>query len=334
MPLLASKVCCSAGHRHMVPAVPCSCCVQQPLLLMRVGALACVGIITLWFTAPGATEVFARNTRPRTTRTWEPHRPPKAARIRPPTAKELAIESYRTTLKQLAEDGDWERASQVMNDMRSEGLKDDRSMVHALEASGKARRWQEASDILEAMKKDRLAPDHRAYHAALEACDGQGVPEFAISLMQQMQQRGLPMNAISYAQVLKTLVQAGDQKRASKMYQEASDQGLFRIWTGSTILDVREYPIEVAEIIVRFAVEERANAVASAKAGKGGFRVITGPSNKREAYKQRAVIKVLEEEYGLKVRVDPAKLGKVSVRFEELKRLGGEMQPIDAYPIS
>jgi len=142
----------------------------------------------------------------------------------------------------------------------------------------------------------------------------------AMSLLQEMKRRALMPTLDIYTQVLMVLLKSGCQKEAQEFYEEAQAQHLFSVWSKKGHnLNVQELPVEVAEMVVRAAIVERSQS--TRKAGKGGFCVLTGPASKSTAFKQKAVLKVMREEYGLKVRVDPAKFGRVTVKADELKRL-------------
>jgi len=242
--------------------------------------------------------------------------------------------AYEADLKTCEDAGNWSHALDLLGFMRSDGVKvSRRAWTSGMGACARGGRWAEALRLMADMDKAREPPDHTAYNAAIEACGEQGAHQQAGQLMLEMRQRGLQPQMDTYARLLRVLVQNGMTEDARSLYQEASTHGFFDVWVNrGRFLDLQEFPIEVAEVILRFAVEERADEMARrGKAGKGGFYVLTGQAHKSTAYKQQAVLRIMREEFGLKVRVDPARFGRVQVRGMELKRIGEERQRAEMY---
>ncbi|CAE8595348.1 unnamed protein product, partial [Polarella glacialis] len=267
--------------------------------------------------------------------TWEKLKPFKEMfkDPAPKSPEDLEQEKHLQIMRTFTKDGLWEEAVAHLKVMEAEGVPRVLAVwKFAVKACSQAGQWQEATRLLNAMfdAKERVAPDHSCFHAAMDACEVEGKmqPEALLhprELLKQMQLRGLMPTAFSYAKVLKMFMDSGNRKEAEALYAEVTRQGLLSVWhNGGNILDLQDVDIAVAQVVIRFAVEERASNIARARAGRGGFVVITGKSSKSEAHKQHAVIRIMKEEYGLKVRVDPAKFGRLRVRTEELERLGKE----------
>lgn len=273
--------------------------------------------------------------RPGPVLTSRPLARPKVPKLEPPppSVEDQSRLDCEAEMRDYAEDGDWNRALGLIDDMAAKGIEQGPAIwTGALKACAKAGRWQEATGLLEAMGKARAGPDHGAFLLAIEACDGQGVPEHSLQLMQQMNLRGLQPNINMYMKALTQLVQSGKRLRAQEIYREANERGLISVWhQRGRFLDIRDMPIEVAQLIVRFAVEERAQMMVGTTAGRGGFYIITGPANKKTAFLQQAIVQVLRDEYGLKVQVDPARFGRVRIRGGELKQLALEREFSDTY---
>uniref|UniRef100_A0A7S4V8N9 Pentacotripeptide-repeat region of PRORP domain-containing protein n=1 Tax=Alexandrium monilatum TaxID=311494 RepID=A0A7S4V8N9_9DINO len=299
-------------------------------LALRVAAsLAAVGAAGGLAASALAAEAMAMGRR----RGWSPtavrfiSRGPQGRPKPPPSLEEQTVRGYERDLADCEERGDWARALELLGWMATDRVqRARRAWASAAGACARAGRWVEATRLLEDMDEARVPADHGAFSAAIEACEEQGAHEHATKLMLDMGRRGLPAQLDTYSKYLRVLVQNGRVEDARALYAEANTLGLFSVWVNrGRFLDLQEVPIEVAEVVLRFAVEERADTmVRQGKAGKGGFYVLTGQANKATAFKQQAVIRVMREEFGLKIRVDPARFGRVQVRGTELRRIGEE----------
>lgn len=298
---------------------------RQPCHLVVKKITGFVLAAAVWMSSPGLVEAMSMAGKPGYKPTSMPFRIKRPRRMPVITAADEERLSYEGNLKEC-EDGAWSRALELLNIMGSRGIRRTRhAWASATAACARAGRWEEAAGLLQAMGVANVPPDHIAYSNAIEACEEHGAYQHAARLLIEMKQRGLPPNLDAYAKVLRLLVQGGRPQEAAALYQEANNQGLFSVWTNrARFLDLQELSAEVAEVVVRFAVEERAKAMVGGKAGRGGFYVLTGPANKKTAFKQQAVLRVMREEFGLKVRVDPAKFGRMQVRGTELQRVGNE----------
>jgi len=261
---------------------------------------------------------------------WKPYDAPlkpfegNPRRIWPPrpTPEELSRLDTEQALIKCAQEGQGEEALRLLGELEAYGRPSRENWNTAVEACAKQGLQSEAIELLERMDKVRIPPDHVAYHSAIEACRSSNE---GLRLLREMRDRGLPPNMFSYKAAITLLAEKGQKEEATSLWREAEAQGLFPVWKNAgRNLDVTEYPIPMAEIIVRCAVEDRATWLAKSKAGKGDFWVLTGSATKPTSQKQQAVVRVMREEYGLKVRVEPALFGRCRVRGDELKRLGQE----------
>eukprot|EP00971_Amphidinium_carterae_P125677 2489632-Amphidinium_carterae.1 len=158
----------------------------------------------------------------------------------------------------------------------------------------------------------------------------------------------MPIHSVASKRTVCFVVPELGCQEADDLYAEMQRfGGLLQLWTESYLLDLQDLPNEVAITATRAAVEqfaanvfglashggsrlvwfahatsirtERHEArifiahhmkVAKGKAGKGRLTILTGPSTKVGATKQRAVKAVLRDHYGFKVRADPPKIGR------------------------
>lgn len=310
-----------AGRRRARSNAATGACAQAA------AALAAVGLCVLALAPPrplGFAKTAYRPYRPSSC----PLAPPPSVEVEvPPTAEEIEQGEIEVELQGCAPAGAWECAGQLLERLRNRSLPIRRqSWNFALKAAAMAGRWEVASALLDTMGEATMPPDHTAYHAAIEACEGEAASQQVLKLVRVMLASGLSPNMVTYLKVLTKLLQQGLNDEAQELFLEAYEKGFLQMWTDrGRILDVQELPIEVAEVAVRYAVEERAEGTLGSTAGKGGFYVTTGPGfNKATNTKQDAVLRVLRQEYGLKVRVDPAVNGRVKVRGTELQQLAQE----------
>lgn len=255
--------------------------------------------------------------------------PPREVKTPYQLEREQQYAEMEAELRGCAEDGEVPRAMSLLEEFKEDRFYlGPRHFLQALQACEVAGSYEDAGQLLKDMEKARKGPDHEAYHAAIASCAGQGedAARYSLQLFDEMQQRGLMPNLVTYNRIITALVKNGFHDDAKDKFQDATRLGYMECFTNrARFLDVQDLTIEVAELVVRLAVEDRAKMMVKRKAGKGGFYVLTGPANKRTALKQQAILRVLREEYGLKVRVDPAKFGRVIIRGTELQELGIEM---------
>jgi len=247
--------------------------------------------------------------------------------------KEIGIMEAELELMEAQETGDGDAARAVLDRMREEGIPRRRdAWLSALNAYSKAGRWQEAKALLREMGANGMKPSYSEYHALMEACDVAGEADEAKRALDELKEVAEP-NLISYLKVLTTLARMPSQQHkqeAEALYDEARSLGILQPWTGTngranrnSILDISDYSTDVGEIMVRVACRDRATLE---WAGKGGFEVQVGPMNpelKRE--KLRRAAQVMTEEFGLKIRKDPMRIGRIHVGKMEMKRLAQEM---------
>lgn len=235
--------------------------------------------------------------------------------------------AYEASLAECAKAASWARAVRLLDLMNARNLPRERvAWTSAAAACGKAGRVVESLAIAEAMEKKGIRPDQAVYHSVLEACDAQGDAMRMAQLLDKMSTQGIMPNVVTYHKVLVPLVQAGLMEEAMQLYRQASKMGVFNLWSvRGRFVDLEDIPIEVAQLAIRDIVEDKADQMVGTKAGKGGFFVLTGPAKKTSAHKQQAILSILRE-CGLKARVDPAKFGRLRVRFGGLQRLGQQRQ--------
>eukprot|EP00929_Paragymnodinium_shiwhaense_P003650 TRINITY_DN104240_c0_g1_i1.p1 TRINITY_DN104240_c0_g1~~TRINITY_DN104240_c0_g1_i1.p1 ORF type:complete len:383 (-),score=98.89 TRINITY_DN104240_c0_g1_i1:186-1334(-) len=274
--------------------------------------------------------------------TWERLKPmTKEKRAQPLNQKQLEVKAYESSLEECAAEGDYTRAMGLIDDMRERGIWRTLPIWHGvLKACAEAGKAQEAANLITEMNEEgKVAPDHIALHAMLDAlirgcengdayCNGDEGMAKMQHVFSEMPLRGMLPNVLTYMKGVTYLAKAHRDEEALEMYQLASKEGHFELFTNrGRFLDLQDVPLEVAMIAVRDAVEKRSSMMATTgKAGREGFYVLTGQATKKAAYKQQAVMSVLQEEFGLKLRLDPIKFGRLLVRGEELKRVGMERE--------
>lgn len=244
---------------------------------------------------------------------------------KPPTPQQRDQLAYEKALEECIGTKNYKRALNLLDLMAFRGLERRReAWTNAVKTCGKAGRPEEAQQLLRSMRGAGHTPDHHAYHCTVEACKLKGDPKTALSLLREMREEGFPPNGPTYTQVITALVQGGYREEARDLYFEAQEQGMYHVWgKDHRFLDLQELNIPMARVAMRAAIEERSVVQ---KAGRGGFYVLTGPANKRDAQKQAAILSVIRSEFGLKVRVDPSKFGRVLIKGDQLKRLGLEKE--------
>lgn len=307
---------------------------QQLVGLQIAFRIAAASAVALVMATPDMAQAMSMKGRPG----WRPtciplRRSKRAPQLREPSERDAERLAFEQAMEEYAEAGSWSRALQLLDLMESKSVsRTPHAWMSAATACAKSGCWAEALGLFQAMDKMRVLPDHAFYNTAIDACQEQGAYIEAAQLLAEMRQRGLPPNSDTYIKVISMLARGGELQKAKALYEEANIQGLFTVWTNrARFLDLQELPVEVAEVAIRLAVEERAQATLRGTAGKGGFYVLTGAANKRTAYKQQAVLRVMRDEYGLKVRVDPAKFGRMQVKGTELQRLGQEREMAAIY---
>lgn len=318
------------------------CSRQGPLRLLSVAALGTALLSARLFSQ---TEAFGAQ-RPGPQRTWKPlsknmiewielnekglTKPPKP----PPSPEELELEQFEGDLAACAEDGAWLRAADFLETMKERGVKrSTKAFNYALRACAKDFRWEEASKLIETMWKDDVPPDHMSYLHFMEACGQPSTVGKVTEIMQEMSRRGLVPNVNTYMKAMEILMKMGLEKKADALLTEAGQRGMLSVWTNDgNVLDLRDLTVEVAKLVTRFAVEERAIRLTGRKAGRGGFSIVTGHANsKKTAIVQNAVLNVLREEYDLKVRMAPTSFGRVYLSTTALTELGMERKFADKY---
>lgn len=257
----------------------------------------------------------------------EPKRQPRPTPL-PPTLDKDVLVDMESELLSCARAGEVPRALSLLEELKEAGVETRKHFMLALQACATSGQYEDASGLLYQLEKARLGPDHDAYHYAIDACGipGEEAGRYAFGLWDEMQKRGLGPNLVTYNRIITTLVRTGMLKEAEEKFNEAVNLGYMDLFTNrGRFLDVQDVSIEVAELAVRLAVLDRAKMHAVRTAGKGGFYVLTGPANKNTAVKQQAILRVLKEEFGLKVRVDPAKFGRINIRGAQVQELGREL---------
>jgi len=246
----------------------------------------------------------------------------------PPTSPEDQDRlSYEAALQVCGESGDWKQAVQLLDLMAVREVERRLSAWNsALAACATARNWEKASELLTNMRAADLTPDHDSYHAVAEA-SAEEAPELALEMMSEMREKGLVPALTTYCRVIEGLSRNSMQDAALEEFRKARDQGVFQLWSRSGNLDLTELPNEVAQVATHAAIVERAESLVERKAGRGGVYIFTGPSTRKGNFLQRDVLKVLQD-FGLKVRKDPERLGRMLVPFSELQRLGKELAPV------
>jgi len=253
------------------------------------------------------------------------------------TDEELEMLEVEAELEECAERGTWDEALALLEELDSRGLQQtSRAWNFAASAIAMQGPWEQAVALLAKMQTDpRVRPNHETYRAVLEACeqDAMATHHQVDKLLMSLKSEGLMPMLTHYVQAISTLAKAGQLEQAIRLYQEASSFGLFNVWVDrGRSMDMRELPIDVCEVILRSELEKRAVWNAQRKAGRGGFYVLTGMATKKSATKQQALVRIMQEEYRLKVRVDPAKFGRFLVKNDELVRTGREMASETAKP--
>jgi len=238
------------------------------------------------------------------------------------SAEEMDQLECELDLMECEENGDWLGAQDILEDMVARNVTRRRqAWQSSMNAHAKAGRWEDAARLLEEMERAGVQPDQEAFHAALEACEGQNAPHQAAKLYQEMKERGFNPTVITYIKVVSLLSAAGRKEEAMKVYVEAREKGFLWPWIqNGQFLDLREYAAPLSEVIIRAACMERATEV---WAGRGGFHVQLGTQSADDS-KLRVAKKVIQDEFGLKVRIDPKRFGHMRVAGGELKRLAQE----------
>mmetsp|Transcript_26625 Transcript_26625/g.51269 ORF Transcript_26625/g.51269 Transcript_26625/m.51269 type:complete len:388 (+) Transcript_26625:83-1246(+) len=238
----------------------------------------------------------------------------------------LAVEEE---LEECAARGRWERSLALLEDLHSRRLKRTiRAWNFAANACAMEGQWRQAFSLLSTMENATVKPDHMTFRSVLEACDLDFVNSHhqVDGLMMDIKRHGFLPVLDHYEKAISVMAKAKQLDQATAYYEEASKFGLFNVWSEKgRSLDVRELPTQVAEVVLRSELEKRAVWNAGGKAGRGGFNVLTGGSAKSTALKQKALVRIMEEEYGLKVRLEPAKFGRCLVKNDELVRAGREV---------
>jgi len=259
---------------------------------------------------------------------------PRPPTVQPvgPTEEELAVQRYVEKIVLSEEVGE---ARSLLGEMRSEGLP---LVMDAWKAAlGVCANASSASEpamqLLEEMTKERLTPDHECYHFAMDAgIKDQGAGgNFVADLLKEMERRALMPTQESYTRVLRSHIQNGNERFARRIFREATRKGLLPCWQNrGLVLQLAEWPIDVATFILRVAVVDRARELGGRrKAGKTTMHVLTReagvPKQKDEGGRlEREVLRILKEEYGLKARAEPSDFGRIRIRGSELERLGLE----------
>lgn len=280
----------------------------------------------------GTETTYLRGQPPASQPTSFPMPPPERVQKRVPLSeKQIEMLELEDDLQDCAEKGNWEQALTVLEDLNSRGLdRTTRAWTFAATACAMQGQWEQAVALLTSMENATVKPNHKTFHSVLEACeqDFMGAHHQVNELMMGLRRNGLLPQLVHYVKAIGILAKVQQFEKATEYYEEASQLGLFDVWVDrGRSLDVRELPTEVAEVVLRAELEKRAVWNAGGKAGKGGFYVLTGSSAKATAFKQRALVRIMKEEYGLKVRIEPAKFGRFLVKNDELVRAGREIDP-------
>jgi len=268
---------------------------------------------------------FARSARSTPRPTSEPLRRRKWSQ-RPPSQEP---DHYLLELRGLSLDGRGvvedapDLAVAVLDRMKAAGkAPTELHFMAALAVMEDNRRHEEAVQLVADMRKAGMRPETPAYASAIRACIGVD-PDQAVSLLREAVPEGTMPTMPPYFAAIEALVKADRLEEADDLYAEMQRfGGLLQLWTESYLLDLQDLPNEVAITATRAAVEQFAANVAKGKAGKGRLTILTGPSTKVGATKQRAVKAVLRDHYGFKVRADPPKIGRLYVPFTELQDYG------------
>lgn len=117
----------------------------------------------------------------------------------------------------------WIRALQLLDQMKSDGIKPDGfSFASAISCCGASGRWNEAVNLLEVMRKGgpRLRPNKVAYTSAITACGRAGEFEEAMRLFRLMKDEGLNPDRIAYNAMFNSLKRANQADIAYELWKE------------------------------------------------------------------------------------------------------------------
>jgi len=239
--------------------------------------------------------------------------------------------SYEQALKEYAENANWGKAMETIEEMGARGFRRSRQCWNwAFEACSKTGRYEEAKKLLKDMKSVGMTPGSEAYNMAIAACEGQGVPLEVGAFLMDMRLSGFLPNWLTFLKAMDMMIADNHYEDAKTLYSNARELGVIHPWTERYYLDLRDYSDEVSVLILRHELELRATDLATVRlCGKKGWSVLTGMATKAGNVKQRAIINVLQREYRLHIYVENAKFGKLAISGESLMKLGEDLAGIN-----
>jgi len=226
----------------------------------------------------------------------------------------LGTASYNFAIGACARGGNYDRALQLLGEMRAEGVPRCVKTFNALISSCKeGGLWRESQRLIADMETiDGLLPDTFTYSAAISVCvEGKEWP-LALELLELMEQRKVPRNAITFNSVIEALEAANETYRAAIVYQMALKGGVYSHWRtsgGGIFIDLHNFPLSVAKNAVMHVLGE----IAADRLAVSDVTIVTGRGKHLNKDQKRGLLRLEMESYlrsvGLELSADRAPSG-------------------------
>ena len=134
--------------------------------------------------------------------------------------------SYSATISACEKGGEWRRALELFNEMRRRRPEIEpnsfiyNAMISACEKARGGAEWQCAIELLDEMTERGIEPDVISYSAAISACEKGGEWQRALELLDAIRRRGLAPNVISYSAAISACEKGGEWRRALELFAE------------------------------------------------------------------------------------------------------------------
>ena len=93
------------------------------------------------------------------------------------------------------------------------GPKSTKEYTMCISALGRSRQWERALSLLDEMRERGVTPDVISFSAAISACEKAGKWERVLSLLDEMRERGVAPNVISFSAAISACEKGGKWER-------------------------------------------------------------------------------------------------------------------------